>query len=84
MSLPVKVFTEKDVVSARHRGQLVGWLQGGAVVIAGAIVLNVLGWIPAVLTVGAVGYGAYKAYRWLSKSPRGKPAMPPDRSADAS
>ena len=67
MGLPVKVYTEKDVVSARHRGQLVGWLQGGAVVVAGAIVLNVLGWIPAVLTVGAVGYGGYRVYRWLSK-----------------
>lgn len=67
MGLPVKVYTEKDVVSARHRGQFVGWLQGGAVVVAGAIVLNVLGWIPAVLTVGAVGYGGYRVYRWLSK-----------------
>ena len=67
MNLPEKVYTAKDVVSARHRGQLVGWLQGGAVVIAGAIVLNLLGWIPAVLTVGAVGYGGYKVYRWLSK-----------------
>ena len=44
-----------------------GWLQGGAVVIAGAIVLNILGWIPAVLAIGAVGYGAYKAYKWSSK-----------------
>ena len=67
MNLPAKVYTEKDVARARHRGQLVGWLQGGAVVIAGAIVLNILGWIPAVLAVGAGGYGAYKVYKWSSK-----------------
>ena len=67
MSLPAKVYTEKDVARARHRGRLVGWLQGGAVVIAGAIVLNILGWIPAVLAVGAIGYGAYKVYKWSSK-----------------
>ena len=67
MSLPAKVYTEKDVTNAQHRGQLVGWLQGGAAVIAGAIVLNILGWIPAVLAVGAVGYGAYKVYKWMSK-----------------
>ena len=66
MGLPVK-YTEKDVARARYRGQLIGWLQGGVVVIAGAIVLNLLGWIPAVVAVGAVGYGTYKVYKWLSK-----------------
>ena len=67
MNLPVKVYTEKDVARARHRGQFVGWLQGGVAVIAGAIVLNILGWIPAVLAVGLVGYGAFRAFKWLSK-----------------
>ena len=63
MNLP-----ENDVARARRRGQRVGWVQGGAVMVAGALVLNVLGWIPAVLTVGAIGYGGYRTYRWLSKS----------------
>jgi len=67
MNLPVKAYTEKDVTRARNRGQFVGWLQGGAVVIVGAIVLNLLGWVPAVLAVGAVGYGAFKIYKWMSK-----------------
>ncbi len=68
MNLPEKVYTAKDVTSARNRGQLLGWLQGGGAVIVGAIVLNLLGWIPAVLAVGAVGWGAFKAYKWMSKS----------------
>ncbi len=67
MNLPEKVYTEKDVTRARNRGQLLGWVQGGTIVIAGAIVLNLLGWIPAVLAVGAIGYGGYKVFRWMSK-----------------
>ena len=67
MNLPEKIYTAKDVTRARRRGQLVGWLQGGAVMVAGAIVLNILGWIPAVLAVGAIGYGGYNVYRWMSK-----------------
>lgn len=71
MNLPEKVYTETDVARARRRGQWIGWVQGGAVMVAGALVLNLLGWIPAVLTVGAIGYGGYRAYRWLSKSSAG-------------
>ncbi len=67
MNLPEKVYTEKDVTRARNRGQLLGWVQGGTIVISGAIVLNLLGWIPAVLAVGAIGYGGYKVFRWMSK-----------------
>ena len=69
MNLPEKVYTAKDLTRARNRGQWVGWLQGGAVVIVGSIVLNLLGWIPAVLAVGAVGYGGYRLFKWISKTP---------------
>jgi len=67
MNLPEKVYTENDIARARRRGHWVGWVQGGAVMVAGTLVLNVLGWIPAVLTVGAIGYGGYRVYRWLAK-----------------
>ena len=67
MNLPEKVYTENDVARARRRGQWVGFVQGSAVMVGSALLLNVLGWIPAVLTVGAIGYGGYRVYRWLSK-----------------
>lgn len=54
------LFTKAQVESARNRGQLVGWIQGGGAVIAGAIVLNLLGWIPTLLVVGGVGWVLYK------------------------
>jgi hypothetical protein len=60
MTLPTKIYTEKDVERARSRGKLVGWLQGAGLVIVAGMVLNLLGWIPTVLVVGAVGYLAYR------------------------
>ena len=53
-------YSKADLESAKNRGQLVGWIQGGGAVIAGGIVLNLLGWIPMVLVVGAVGFVLYK------------------------
>lgn len=60
MTLPTKIYTEKDVERARSRGKLVGWLQGAGLVIVAGMVLNLLGWIPTVVVVGAVGYLAYR------------------------
>ena len=65
MNLPVKQYTETDIASARQKGKVVGWLQAAAVIIGGSMVLNLLGWIPTVLAVGAVGYGGYK---WMTRS----------------
>lgn len=66
MTLPEKIYTERDVTRARRKGKAIGWLQGGGVVVGGALILNFLGWIPTVLVLIVIGYGLYKL---LSKKP---------------
>lgn len=56
MNLPEKIYTETDVTKARARGKAVGLVQGGAAVLAGAIVWNLLGWIPVIIGIVAVGW----------------------------
>ena len=60
MNLPEKIYTEKEVTRAKTSAQVVGWLQGAGVVLGGAILWNLLGWIPVVVGVGAVGWLLYK------------------------
>ena len=60
MNLPDKIYTEKDITRAKASGKMVGWMQGAGVVVGGVIVLNLLGWIPVVLGLGAVGWVLYK------------------------
>ncbi len=67
MNLPVKQYTEQDVARARRTGKIIGWLQAGAVVIVGGIILNLLGWVPMVLAVGAVSWVGYKLLTRKSK-----------------
>ncbi len=66
MTLPEKIYTERDISRARRKGKAIGWLQGGGVVIAGGMILNFLGWIPTVLVIVVVAYGVF---RLLSKKP---------------
>ncbi len=56
----LELYTKSDLEKARTKGQLVGWVQGGAVVLAGALLLSVLGWIPTLLVLGAGGFLLYK------------------------
>ena len=65
MNLPVKTYTETDIARAKRTGKFIGWVQAGAVVIGGSVILNLLGWIPTVLAVGAVSYAGYK---WMTRS----------------
>jgi hypothetical protein len=44
-NLPVK-YTRTDLENARTKGQLVGWVQAGAVVVGGVLLLKAIGWIP--------------------------------------
>ncbi len=60
MNLPEKYHSSQDLELARTKGQVVGWIQGGAAVIVGGILLNLLGWVPAVIVVGVVAWVAYK------------------------
>lgn len=60
MNLPQKYHTDDDLELARTKGQVVGWIQGGGAIILGGVVLNLLGWVPTLLVLGAVGWIAYK------------------------
>ena len=59
-NLPEKRHTDEDLELARTKGRVLGWVQGGGAVILGGIVLNLVGWLPAVLVLGAVAWIAYK------------------------
>ena len=65
MGLPEKIHTDRDLERAETKGRVIGWLQGGIVVVVGGMILNVVGWIPTLAIVGVVGYVGYKV---LSKS----------------
>ena len=68
MNLPAKVYTKSDVEQAKKSGKMVGWMQAAAVIIGGAFVWNLLGWIPTVLVIGAVVYGLYRLLAKPEKS----------------
>ncbi len=56
MNLPEKTYTETELTRAKTTGRVVGWLQGGAVVLGGAILWNLMGWIPVIIGVVVVGW----------------------------
>jgi hypothetical protein len=62
MGLPEKIHTEDELEIARTKGQVIGWIQGAAVIVLGGLVLNMIGWIPALAVVGVVGFIAYKLF----------------------
>jgi len=62
MNLPEKVYTEQQLVRAKTTSRVVGWLQGAGVMVGAAILWNLLGWIPMVLGVGALGWVLYKLF----------------------
>lgn len=59
-NLPEKVYTEAQVERARNTAQLAGWLQGAGIVVAGAVLWNLMGWIPVLIVVGGVLWVLYK------------------------
>ena len=60
MNLPEKVYTETDLRRARTKGKATGWLQGGGIVLGGALLWKFLSWIPVVLGGGVVIWLLYK------------------------
>ncbi len=56
MNLPEKTYTEKDLTRVKTTSRVVGWLQGGLVVLAGALLWNFVRWIPIALGVIVVGW----------------------------
>jgi len=62
----LELYTKSDLEKARTKGQLVGLVQGGAVVLAASLLFSFLGWIPTLLVLGAGGFLLYK----LMSSPK--------------
>ncbi len=56
MNLPEKTYTEKDLTRVKTTSRVVGWLQGGLVVLVGALLWNFVRWIPIALGVVVVGW----------------------------
>lgn len=61
-NLPVK-YTRTDLENAETKGQVIGLLQGAGLVVAGVLLLKIMGWIPTILVIGGVGFLAYKLLR---------------------
>jgi hypothetical protein len=61
------VYSQQDLENARTKGQIIGWMQGGAVGVGGMIVLGYIGWIPALV---AVGLGGFVLYKLMSGKPK--------------
>lgn len=55
-------YTDLDLQNARIKGQVVGWLQGGLTTIAALLVLQFVGWIPALVVAGVVAFVAIKLF----------------------
>ncbi len=62
MALPERIYTKDELEVARTKGQVIGWIQGAAVVVLGGMILKLVGWIPALAAVGLVGFIAYKLF----------------------
>lgn len=60
MNLPAKRYTEAQLEKARNRERMIGWLQGAGVVVGSAVLWNLLGWIPVLLVLVAVGWVVVK------------------------
>jgi len=60
MTVPQKIYTDKEVTRAKNTAQVVGFAQGvGAVIVAG-LALKMLGWIPVLLVLGGVAWVLYR------------------------
>jgi len=63
MSNDLQRHTDQDLELARSKGQMIGWAQGAGAVIAVSLVFSLIGWIPTVLVLGAVGYLIYRVVK---------------------
>lgn len=58
-----ELYTDRDLIRARRRGKVIGWLQGGTAVLLFGIGYSLIGWIPTLLVLGVVGFVVYKLVR---------------------
>jgi hypothetical protein len=60
MNLPEKIYSERELTRAKTSAKLVGWMQGAGIVLGGALLWNLLGWIPVLIGLGGGGWLTYK------------------------
>jgi hypothetical protein len=78
MNLPEKTYTEKDLTRVKTTSRVVGWLQGGLVVLAGALLWNFVRWIPIALGVVVVGWVLLKLFSRPKKEEEEEEESPSD------
>jgi hypothetical protein len=61
------LYAKKDVDNARTKGELVGWIKGGAVGVVGMLLLGVIGWIPTLAVIAVGGFVVYKVFSGPAK-----------------
>ena len=54
------IYTHEQLENARTKGQVIGWVQGGAVVGALLFLLQFVGWVPLILIASLLAFGGYK------------------------
>jgi hypothetical protein len=62
-----ELYSQKDVENARTKGQVIGWVQGAVVGIAGMILLGLVGWMPTLVILGIGGFVLYKLFSGSAK-----------------
>lgn len=61
------LYTKKDVDKARTKGEMLGWIKGGVVGVAGMLLLGIIGWIPTLAVIGVGGFVVYKLFSGPAK-----------------
>lgn len=54
------IYTREQLESARTKGQLIGWVQGGVSVGVLLFILQFVGWIPLILVAGLLAFLGFK------------------------
>lgn len=54
------IYTHEQLENARTKGQVIGWVQGGAAVGALLFLLQFIGWIPLILIAGLLAFAGFK------------------------
>ncbi len=56
------IYTRKQLDSARQKAQVIGWVQGAGSMFLLLMLLNFIGWIPAILLTGLAGFIGFKFF----------------------
>lgn len=56
------IYTKKQLDGARIKGQVKGWVQGAVSTFLFLLLMKFVGWIPALLVLGGVGYLGYRIF----------------------